>query len=76
MSVRKKTINGALRDVAGESAFTGYPERAIRAMVARRQIPFRKNGGRIVFVHREIEEWIDSLPGVSLSEIRKRQAES
>ena len=38
----------------GNGAFLGVTEKAIYAKVARRCIPFRKWGGKLIFVQREI----------------------
>jgi hypothetical protein len=37
---------------------------AIRNLVMRRQIPYRKVGGRLVFLKSEIIEWLDRSPGL------------
>ncbi len=42
---------------------------AIRNLVARRQIPFRKPGGRLLFVRTEIEGWINDAPGLRLDDL-------
>ena len=42
--------------------------RAIRGLVLRRAIPFRKVGGRILFIEDEIDRWILSSPGKALEE--------
>jgi excisionase family DNA binding protein len=47
---------------------------AIRNLVMRRQIPFRKPGGRLLFIRSEIEEWIRDAEGVSYEEIKKGKA--
>jgi len=44
---------------------------AVRNLVYRRKIPFRKPGGRLIFLKSEIEAWIESAPGVKLEEIKK-----
>lgn len=41
---------------------------AVRNLVMRRKIPFRKPGGRLVFLRSEIEEWIKQAPGLTLEE--------
>lgn len=48
----------------------GRSAAAIRNLVARRQIPFRKPGGRLMFLRSEVELWINDAPGVSLDEIQ------
>lgn len=44
---------------------------AIRNMVLRRLIPFRKPAGRLIFSRQEIDRWIRSAEGVSLEELGK-----
>ena len=55
-------------DVSSTAEFFGMTEKGIRKRVERRMIPFRKWGGRIVFVKEELEKFVDSLPGCSLDE--------
>ena len=42
---------------------------AIRNLAMRRRIPFRKPGGRLVFIRSEIQRWIEDAPGVKPDEI-------
>lgn len=42
---------------------------AIRNLVLRRQIPFRKPAGRLLFLRSEVERWISQSPGLKLEEI-------
>ena len=65
---REKTINGALLDVPHGAAFLGVTPRALRARVARHQVPFRKMGGRVVFVRSELEKFIETLEGCTVAE--------
>jgi hypothetical protein len=44
---------------------------AIRNLVLRRKIPFRKPMGRLLFIKREIDEWVKMSEGISLQEIQK-----
>ena len=43
---------------------------AIRNLVLRRQIPFRKPAGRLLFLRSEVEQWISQAPGLKLEEIQ------
>jgi excisionase family DNA binding protein len=52
--------------------FLGRTPKAIRRMVERGQIPFRRWGKRIVFVREELEEFVNALPGMRPADIRKR----
>ena len=42
---------------------------AIRNLVLRRSIPFRKVAGRLVFLKDEIDEWIQKAPGLRLKDL-------
>jgi hypothetical protein len=42
---------------------------AIRNLVLRRKIPFRKVAGRLYFIPREIEQWMDQSPGARVEEV-------
>ena len=64
----RRSYDGALLDVAATAALLGMTERAVRARVARHVLPFRKLGGKIVFVRSELETFIAMLPGVTLDE--------
>lgn len=44
---------------------------AIRNLVMRRRIPFRKAGGRLMFIEHEIEKWIQESPGLTLEDWKK-----
>jgi len=57
-------------DVRHAAALLGLSEKATRARVARRLIPFRKLGGRVVFLRIELEAWLSSLPGCTATEAR------
>lgn len=63
-----RRVNGALMDIATAASFLGTTEKTIRGQVSRRLIPFRRLGGRIVFVRHEIESWVASLEGCPLEE--------
>ena len=51
--------------------FLGRSPGAVRNLVLRRGIPFRKVGGRLLFLQNEIELWIDQAPGVRLEDLGK-----
>ncbi|MFC1886057.1 helix-turn-helix domain-containing protein [Thermodesulfobacteriota bacterium] len=42
---------------------------AIRNLVMRRKIPFRKPGGRLMFLKAEIDDWIENSPGLKVGEL-------
>ena len=63
-----RRIDGALLDVHGGAALLGESEHAVRAQVRRGLLPYRRRGGRIVFVRAELEEFLRRLPGVSVED--------
>ncbi|NOS82767.1 MAG: helix-turn-helix domain-containing protein [Nitrospira sp.] len=68
-----RRIDGAVLDVRCGSLFLGWSEKRTRGMIARRLIPFRKIGGRIVFLRDELQQWLATLDGCSLGEARANQ---
>ena len=62
-----------LLDVPETAAMLGRSENAVRRMVERRQIPYRKSGRRVLFLESELREFIEALPGFSLEDLRERE---
>jgi hypothetical protein len=66
---KRRSVNGELLlDIASAANFLGFPEKALRARVERRLIPFRRLQGRIVFLRAELEAFIAAQAGCSLEE--------
>jgi hypothetical protein len=65
-----RTINGAALDVRGAAVFLGTTEKALRGMIARQLVPYRRLNSRIVLVRSDLEQFLDGLPGVTLDEAR------
>jgi predicted DNA-binding transcriptional regulator AlpA len=63
-----RTIDGETLDVRSTAAKIGGTEKRVRNLVERRQIPFRRLGGRVIFLRHEIDEWLHCLPGCSVTE--------
>lgn len=70
-----RTVNGLALDVRSVSALCGWSEKATRAMIERRLIPFRRLGGRIVFLRSELDAWLQALPGCAPGEARRNAEE-
>ena len=70
MKARATPINGALLDVKAAASFLGGSERWLRRLLERGVVPCKKLGRNIVFKRRELEEFIDELPGVSPRQAR------
>jgi hypothetical protein len=65
---RSRAIQGAIYDVAGLATRDGDSQKAIRGRVARGTIPYRRLGGRIIFLADELDAFYKALPGVSATE--------
>jgi hypothetical protein len=70
----RRTLNGVIMDVPSVAAYRGETEKSIRAKVARKLVPFRKQGGRVIFIKSEIDEFHRRLPGVTLEEALRNAA--
>lgn len=66
-----RRIDGAALDVRGASAFYGGTEKQTRGLVDRRLIPFKRLGGRIVFLRAELEAWLASLDGCTIDQAQE-----
>ena len=67
-AIGQRKINGEILDVAAVADWLGVPQGMIRARVARQQIPYRKWGGRVIFIRREVTQYLEELDGVSVEE--------
>jgi len=57
---------------AGECGFLiGRSAAAVRNLVLRRAIPYRKPAGRLIFLRDEIEHWVEDAEGLRPEEINK-----
>jgi hypothetical protein len=77
---RPRRFDGLLaKDIAGQAGELGETEKALRAQVARGTIPYRRLGGRIIFLPDEIREFLRQLPGVTaeqaLANVAARRAD-
>lgn len=61
-----------LLDVTEAASLLGRSENAVRRMVERRQIPYRKSGRRVLFLESEILAFIEGLPRFPLAKLRER----
>jgi excisionase family DNA binding protein len=66
--MRARLVNGALLDVRHAAQFLGVTEKTLRARVARRVVPFKRLGGRVVFVKADLEAFLSSLDGCTTHE--------
>jgi len=56
-------------DTKGLASYINRSEGAIRNLVMRRAIPFRKPGGRLIFLRDEVDRWIAMSEGLTIEEI-------
>jgi hypothetical protein len=68
-----RTINGLLLDVRSGAALLGVSEKQARGLIARRLLPFKRLGGRIVLSRRELEAFVESLDGCDLAEAQENR---
>jgi len=61
-----------LMTVEEAATMLGRTPHAVYRMAARRQLPYRKAGRRLVFVQSELQAFISALPGVTLDELHQR----
>ena len=57
-------------NIAELASYIKRSKGAIRNLVLRRAIPYRKPAGRLLFIKEEIDEWVQMAPGKSLEEIQ------
>jgi hypothetical protein len=50
----------------------GRSPSALRNLCMRRKIPYRKAGGRLVFLAHEIQSWVEQGPGLKLEDLKKQ----
>ena len=60
-AARRRYDGGELLDVAGTAALLGTTERAVRARIARRQLPHLRLGGRVVVRRAALLAFLESL---------------
>ncbi len=69
-----RRINGFVLDIATGAQFAGWTEKAMRARVGRGRVPYRRDGGRIIFLRDELETFLRKLPGVTVEEALENEA--
>lgn len=57
--------------VKNVSEYLNRSEGAVRNLVLRGKIPYRKPGGRLCFIESEIEKWVQGSPGKKIEEVIK-----
>jgi predicted DNA-binding transcriptional regulator AlpA len=65
-----KEFDGQYMDIEELSSYLKRSKGAIRNLVLRRAIPYRKPAGRLIFLKEEIDQWVQMAPGKSLEEIK------
>ncbi len=69
-----RRINGLVLDMLSAAQFTGWTEKTMRARVGRGRVPYRRDGGRIIFLRDELETFLRKLPGVTVEEALENEA--
>lgn len=69
-----RKINGHIMDVSSVAiTFFGGSKKMVESRVARRCLPFKRFGGRIIFIRKELEEFFGNLDGCRLSEAKNNE---
>ena len=55
-------------DIRSVAQLLGTSEKVVRARISRRVLPFRRLGGRIVFMKDDLTAFINHLPGIGVDE--------
>ena len=55
-------------ELSEAASYLGKTPKALRKLVERRAVPFRRAGKRLVFDLAELDRWVAGLPGVTLEE--------
>ena len=63
-----RRFDGVVLDVRSLAHYWGTSEHTIRARARRRQIPFKKMNGRLLFLKNDIDRYLEQLPGCDLDE--------
>ena len=74
MASGRRSLAGAMMDFRAVSEEFGGSEQFWRSRVARGVVPYHRFGGRIFFLRSELEEFLRTLPGVSVREAQENQA--
>ena len=53
--------------------FINRTQGAVRNLVLRRAIPYRKPGGRLMFLKSELIAWIENAPGIKLEDLEDQK---
>jgi hypothetical protein len=62
---QRRRLDGLVLDVSAMAEHFGDTEHGIRAKVARGTLPYRRLGGRVVFVREDVVAFLQRLPGIS-----------
>jgi hypothetical protein len=65
-----RSFSGELLDVTSAATLLGITQRGLRARIVRRTIPFKRLGGRLVFLRHELMTFVHALDGCTPSEAR------
>jgi hypothetical protein len=64
----RRISGGIMEDLPNAARFLGVSEKALRARVMRRLVPYRRWGGRIIFLRKELESFFNGLSGCPMDE--------
>ena len=62
--------DGRYMDIGELTSYIKRTKGAVRNLVLKRAIPYRKQAGRLIFLKDEIDQWLQMAPGKTLDEIK------
>ena len=66
--VGPRRLNGTMKDVSTMATLLGTSEGKVRSAVARGLLPYRRWGGRVVFLEDDVHDFLAKLPGITAEE--------
>jgi excisionase family DNA binding protein len=63
---------GEFLTITEVATLLGRSPKAVRHLVERGQLPYRKLGRRVLFLRAELEKFVEGLPGMRAADVQKR----
>jgi Helix-turn-helix domain len=61
----------AVLDITDAAYYTRFRERQLMDLVAAGKIPYRKQGKTVIFLRRELDAWLETLPGLTHAQLKR-----
>jgi excisionase family DNA binding protein len=64
----------AVLTITDAAYYTGLRERDLMDLIDAQKIPYRKRGKKVLFLIRELDAWLDTLPGLTMEQLTNHPA--